>query len=71
MCVMSKADKMMQDAVQLNAVKACEYIEQAMMCVQRAWIANPIIGEYADNVLNESEIHLSNILYRLRTVVKQ
>ena len=68
---MSKTDKMMQEAVQLNTIKACEYIEQAMMCVQRAWVANPIIGEYADNVLNESEIHLSNTLDRLRTVVKQ
>jgi hypothetical protein len=65
----TKTDKMMQDAVQLNTVKACEYIEQAMMCVQRAWVANPIIGEYADNVLNESEIHLSNILDRLRTIL--
>ena len=68
---MSKTDKMMQEAVQLNTIKACEYIEQAMICVQRAWVANPIIGEYADNVLNESEIHLSNTLDRLRTVVKQ
>ena len=68
---MTKTDKMMQEAVQLNTIKACEYIEQAMMCVQRAWVANWMMGEYADNVLNESEIHLSNILDRLRTVVKQ
>ena len=64
-----KADKAAQIAVHSNAIKACNLISQAIVCVQRAWIANPPSEEYADSVLNESEIHLSNILDRLRTIV--
>ena len=65
-----KTDKAAQIAVHSNAIKACDLISQAIACVQRAWIANPPSEEYADNVLNESEIHLSNILERLRTIAQ-
>ena len=65
-----KTDKAAQIAVHSNTIKACDLISQAIVCVQRAWIANPPSEEYADNVLNESEIHLSNILERLRTIAQ-
>jgi hypothetical protein len=60
----------MNYSVQLNVKMACENLAQAAISIQRAWIANPPSNEYEDSVLNETEIHISNILERLRTIVK-
>lgn len=67
---MTKTDKPMGYSMSLNVIKACEDIAQARMCVQRAWVSNPILDHETDDILYQIDIDLETILDKLRALIK-